>query len=338
MYDLLNERSELTALEDGNGVLQLVGLTQHACDDIDEFLETTNEGRSARTTAATGANATSSRSHCAMLVRVYKNNELLGKLSLIDLGGAERGADNENTDSTTRKEGRDINTSLLALKEVIRALQNGKHAPFRQSRLTQVLEESLTGEHCKTVLIACVSGAQADTQQSINTLRYAQDLYSPSSEPKPIQKEGPRSTPDSSQSRGSSSSRPKPIVRNGSLKETSNVATSSSSSSTTTQGGATTRAVLKKRSSLPCTSKEIGLENDIRVVNASSVSISEIKSPRSKHYDRLQRKKQESIITDKNNNKNHPVVKKSSFDHSKDKSKLLKMMVYNFQDLVLVMI
>jgi len=176
MYDLLNDRSELQALEDSDGVLQLVGLSQHACESIHDFIDVSNAGRSARSTAATGANATSSRSHCAMLVRIYRNGDLLGKLSLIDLAGSERGADNEDTDATTRREGRDINTSLLALKEVIRALQSGKHAPFRQSRLTQVLEESLTGPNCRTVVVACVSGAEHDTQNTVNTLRYAQEL------------------------------------------------------------------------------------------------------------------------------------------------------------------
>ena len=176
VYDLLNEREEVKALEDGNGILQLVGLSQHGCVDLEAFLELGNIGRGVRSTAATGANETSSRSHCAMLVRVYKNDKVLGKLSLIDLAGSERGADNEDTDATTRREGRDINTSLLALKEVIRALQSGKHAPFRQSRLTQVLEESLTGKLCQTVVIACVSGAERDTQHTVNTLRYAQDL------------------------------------------------------------------------------------------------------------------------------------------------------------------
>jgi len=176
LHDLLHDRAELTALEDQHGVLQLVGLTQHACSTIDEFMDATNVGRTARSTAATGANDTSSRSHCAMLVYVYHDERLLGKLSLIDLAGSERGADNEDTDAGTRKEGRDINTSLLALKEVIRALQSGNHAPFRQSRLTQVLQESLTGKQCRTVVIACVSGAEHDTHHTVNTLRYAQEL------------------------------------------------------------------------------------------------------------------------------------------------------------------
>ena len=118
MFDLLNDRAELTALEDQFGKLQLVGLTAHACQDLEQFLDASDVGRSARSTTATGANATSSRSHCAMLIRVFNGADLLGKLSLIDLAGSERGADNENTDKTTRKEGRDINTSLLALKEV----------------------------------------------------------------------------------------------------------------------------------------------------------------------------------------------------------------------------
>jgi len=102
---------------------------------------------------------------------------VLGKFSLIDLAGSERGVDHESTDKQTQMEGRQINQSLLALKEVIRAKELGRHhAPFRQSRLTQVLEESLTGKRCHTTVIGCVSPAQRDTQQTVNTLRYAESL------------------------------------------------------------------------------------------------------------------------------------------------------------------
>lgn len=164
--DLLANSKELSALEDGNGVLQLVGLTATRCEGIADFIDASNLGRGARSTTATGANATSSRSHAAMLLRVCDARpssdidgpggsgpnragagrrqslaarqsissrssargdrasslgpalNVVGKLSLIDLAGSERGVDNEETDSTTRMEGRQINTSLLALKEV----------------------------------------------------------------------------------------------------------------------------------------------------------------------------------------------------------------------------
>jgi kinesin family protein 2/24 len=102
---------------------------------------------------------------------------VVGRFSLIDLAGSERGADNDNTDKTTQMEGRQINQSLLALKEVIRAKELGRsHAPFRQSRLTQVLEEALTGAKCRTCVVGCVSPAARDLQQTLNTLRYAEGL------------------------------------------------------------------------------------------------------------------------------------------------------------------
>jgi len=185
--DLLNESCELQALEDGKGVLQLVGLRGVECDaGMADFVRVSNLGRRARSTTATGANATSSRSHAAMLFRLVKRGPTdpnkpkpsYGKFSLIDLAGSERGADaHENTDKTTQMEGRQINTSLLALKEVIRAKELGRsHAPFRQSRLTQVLEEALTGRRCQTLVIGCVSPSEKDLQQTINTLRYAEGL------------------------------------------------------------------------------------------------------------------------------------------------------------------
>ena len=218
--DLLGEGKELAALEDGSGQLQLVGLEAVRCDGMETFVGASNRGRLARATQATGANATSSRSHAALLLRLLGDGPaaaavraarvasggaadaadcgagsgsgsggsngsssssgdgvVLGKFSLIDLAGSERGADNDNTDKQTMMEGRQINQSLLALKEVIRAKELGRHhAPFRQSRLTQVLEESLTGARCQTVVIGCVSPAEKDTHQTMNTLRYAEGL------------------------------------------------------------------------------------------------------------------------------------------------------------------
>jgi len=218
VFDLLDDHKALTALEDKDGVLQLVGLSRHRCEDFEHFVEVTDGGREARSTSATGANATSSRSHCVMAISLLddsgadeaisytpkNSDDVLGKLSLIDLAGSERGVDNEATDKTTRMEGKQINTSLLALKEVIRALDSSNkksHAPFRQSRLTQVLQESLMGDMCQTVVVACVSATQENCQQTINTLRYAEGLKrSQKRKTKKTIKEGAQKAPPPQQS------------------------------------------------------------------------------------------------------------------------------------------
>lgn len=100
----------------------------------------------------------------------------LGRFSFIDLAGSERGADTNNASRTTRLEGAEINTSLLALKEVIRALATGgsmTHIPFRGSKLTQVLKDSFVGENSRCCMVACISPDIGNCEQTLNTLRYA---------------------------------------------------------------------------------------------------------------------------------------------------------------------
>lgn len=102
-----------------------------------------------------------------------KSVEPIGKLSFIDLAGSERGADRGETDLKTRMEGAEINKSLLALKECIRALDLDKrHTPFRQSKLTQVLKDSFVG-NSRTCMIATISPNQSNSEHTLNTLRYA---------------------------------------------------------------------------------------------------------------------------------------------------------------------
>jgi kinesin family protein 2/24 len=96
-----------------------------------------------------------------------------GKFSFVDLAGSERGADTTHNNRQTRMEGAEINKSLLALKECIRALfhvQN--HTPFRGSKLTQVLKDSFVGGNSHTVMVVTISPNLTNAEHTLNTLRY----------------------------------------------------------------------------------------------------------------------------------------------------------------------
>ncbi|KAH6580139.1 hypothetical protein BASA61_009830 [Batrachochytrium salamandrivorans] len=176
LYDLLNARKKLFAREDGKQQVCIKGIKEYEVSQVKRLMEIFEHGNSTRSTGATGANADSSRSH-AILQIILKHRTgkrgIQGKLSFIDLAGSERGADRGETDQKTRMEGSEINKSLLALKECIRALdQDSRHTPFRQSKLTQVLKDSFIG-NSKTCMIATISPNISNSEHSLNTLRYA---------------------------------------------------------------------------------------------------------------------------------------------------------------------
>ncbi|KAM9331049.1 kinesin-like protein KIF24 [Gastrophryne carolinensis] len=203
LYDLLNGRKRLHAREDGKHVVQVVGLREVQVHSVDFLLEMILKGSRERSTGATGVNSDSSRSHAIIQIQIKNGgNRKLGRMSFIDLAGSERAADARESDKQTKIEGAEINQSLLALKECIRALdQEQAHTPFRQSKLTQVLKDSFIG-NSKTCMIANISPSHVATEHTLNTLRYADRVKE--------LKRGMRSTtPCANRGRGSSGLSPK---------------------------------------------------------------------------------------------------------------------------------
>ncbi|XP_004392255.1 PREDICTED: kinesin-like protein KIF24 [Odobenus rosmarus divergens] len=174
LYDLLNRRKRLFAREDSKHVVQIVGLQELQVDSVEHLLEVILKGSKERSTGATGVNTDSSRSHAIIQIQIKDSaKRTFGRISFIDLAGSERAADARDSDRQTKMEGAEINQSLLALKECIRALdQEHTHTPFRQSKLTQVLRDSFIGD-AKTCMIANISPSHVATEHTLNTLRYA---------------------------------------------------------------------------------------------------------------------------------------------------------------------
>ncbi|GAA5802185.1 hypothetical protein HPULCUR_007646 [Helicostylum pulchrum] len=176
LYDLLNKRQQLTPREDGKGNVHISVLKEHRIHSSAIMMQVFEFGNRERTTCKTKSNDTSSRSHAVLqiLLKTSNENAFYGKLNFIDLAGSERGIDRGITsDIKLRLEGAEINRSLLALKECIRALdQDKKHAPFRGSKLTMVLKDSFVG-NSKTCMIATISPNNSNSDHTLNTLKYA---------------------------------------------------------------------------------------------------------------------------------------------------------------------
>ncbi|XP_008792351.2 kinesin-like protein KIN-13B [Phoenix dactylifera] len=186
LFDLLNDRRKLCMREDGKQKVCIVGLQEYRVSNVDAIRELIEKGNATRSTGITGANEESSRSHAILQLAIKKSVDgseskpprIVGKLSFIDLAGSERGADTTDNDKQTRIEGAEINKSLLALKECIRALDNDQvHIPFRGSKLTEVLRDSFVGDS-RTVMISCISPSSGSCEHTLNTLRYADRVKS----------------------------------------------------------------------------------------------------------------------------------------------------------------
>ena len=174
LFDLLNGKKTLTAREDGKQNICIIGLTEKIVESLEEMMNIIEYGLSNRVVGVTGANADSSRSHGIIQIIIKdENQKQYGKISFIDLAGSERATDTIDTNKQTKFDGAEINKSLLALKECIRALdQEKKHTPFRGSKLTLVLRDSFIG-NCKTLMIGNISPSSSSSEHTLNTLRYA---------------------------------------------------------------------------------------------------------------------------------------------------------------------
>ncbi|NWW53344.1 KI18A protein, partial [Pedionomus torquatus] len=181
--DLLVNSGPLAVREDTQKGVVVQGLTLHQPKSAEEILQMLDYGNKNRTQHPTDVNASSSRSHAVFQIYLRQQdktasinqNVRIAKMSLIDLAGSER-ASVTNAKGARFREGTNINRSLLALGNVINALANPKsknqHIPYRNSKLTRLLKDSLGG-NCRTIMIAAVSPSSMFYDDTYNTLKYA---------------------------------------------------------------------------------------------------------------------------------------------------------------------
>ena len=185
LYDLLNNKNKVEILDDKNGKVHIYGIYNQIAESPEIMHRIIDSANAIRTTHNTVTNETSSRSHaiCNIVVKLKGSEEEYGKLSLVDLAGSERAQETKCNDKERRAEGAEINKSLLALKECIRALDEKKtnpdqHVPFRASKLTHVLRDSFVSKSDKSriIMISCVTPSYTCCNHSLNTLRYSDRL------------------------------------------------------------------------------------------------------------------------------------------------------------------
>ncbi|ANQ10855.1 Kinesin-like protein [Plasmodium coatneyi] len=175
LYDLLQKRKMVAALENGKKEVIVKDLKILRVYSKEELIAKMIDGVMLRKIGVNSQNDESSRSHAILnidLKDIHKNVSL-GKIAFIDLAGSERGADTVAQNKQTQTDGANINRSLLALKECIRAMDSDKHhIPFRDSELTKVLRDIFVGKS-KSIMIANISPTISCCEQTLNTLRYS---------------------------------------------------------------------------------------------------------------------------------------------------------------------
>jgi hypothetical protein len=182
LRDLLSDQQpapELKIRENLQKSVYVSGLSSHLVKTPCEIRTLLERASKRRQVGATAMNAVSSRSHALCILKI-KGNIISGddeetfesSLTLVDLAGSER-LKKTGAVGNRRTEGININKSLLVLGQVVSALSAGRtKPPYRDSKLTRLLQDSLGG-NSRTILLACVSPDAANLDETINTLRYA---------------------------------------------------------------------------------------------------------------------------------------------------------------------
>lgn len=178
--DLLDvTKTSLAVHEDKNRVPFVKGATERFVSSPEEVMEIIDEGKANRHVAVTNMNEHSSRSHSIFLLHIKQENvetnkKLSGKLYLVDLAGSEK-VSKTGAEGAVLDEAKNINKSLSALGNVISALAEGTktHVPYRDSKMTRILQESLGG-NARTTIIICCSPSSFNEQETRSTLLFGQ--------------------------------------------------------------------------------------------------------------------------------------------------------------------
>ena len=182
IYDLLSsDRDQKLSIHQANdGTTQVANLTLKEIKSEVDIEELMALGDSNRSVAATKMNSVSSRSHAMMQIHVSAFNKIskvnsFGKLSLVDLAGSERISKTEATGQRL-VEAAAINKSLTSLGQVFKALaENSAHVPYRNSKLTHVLQDSLGGDS-KTCVFVNISPLESNLSETICTLTFGKNI------------------------------------------------------------------------------------------------------------------------------------------------------------------
>jgi hypothetical protein len=185
--DLINPSKKVLKIrENKEKGIYVEELCELIVKDSHSVLKLIDQGNAVRRVAATNMNDQSSRSHSVFTIKIEQKTDVImgdvhkisivkAKLNLVDLAGSER-AEKTGASGSTLKEGANINMSLMALGNVINALSEAgskrQHIPYRDSKLTRLLQESLGG-NAATVMIAAISPADYNYDETLSTLKYA---------------------------------------------------------------------------------------------------------------------------------------------------------------------